>query len=122
MNLKEFVLLSMLLVAGGAVVAQDQSLETQSSITTQQNSVEKLSREQIKESVYLIIVDQFGVAVEDVNDDQYLVDDLGADDLDNVELILAIEDKYSIIITDEEAQSLLTVGQIVDLTYKLVNQ
>ncbi len=61
-----------------------------------------------------LIVEGLGVEKEEVTMEADLVTDLGADSLDAVELIMAIEDEFDITIEDEVAQSFKTVGQIFD--------
>ena len=60
-----------------------------------------------------IIVEELGVEKEEVTLEANLNDDLGADSLDAVELIMAIEDEFEIKVSDEVAQEFKTVGQIV---------
>lgn len=59
-----------------------------------------------------IIADHLEVSIDKVTDDANLVDDLGADSLHIVELVLAFETQYDIEISDEEANELVTVGDI----------
>lgn len=61
-----------------------------------------------------IIVAELGVNKEDVTLEADLNDDLGADSLDAVELVMAIEDEFDISVSDDVAQSFKTVKQIVD--------
>jgi acyl carrier protein len=63
-------------------------------------------------SVEKIIADHLEVSIDKVTDDANLIDDLGADSLHIVELILAFETQYDIEISDEEANELATVGDI----------
>ena len=65
------------------------------------------------EKVKEIIVEELGVEAEEVTLEADLTDDLGADSLDAVELIMAIEDEFDIKVSDEVAQSFKTVAQIV---------
>ena len=67
-----------------------------------------------------IIIDKLGVEDEKITMKAKFIDDLGADSLDTVELIMQFEEEFSIEIPDEEAENLLSVGQAVDyITNKL---
>ena len=68
----------------------------------------------IEERVKKIIVEQLGVKEEEVALEAHFVDDLGADSLDTVELVMALEEEFECEIPDEEAEKLTTVGQAVD--------
>ena len=65
------------------------------------------------------LAQQFEVDPESITLDTNLIDDLGADSLDVVELIMSLEDMYGISITDEDAAQLYTVQKIVDYLEKL---
>jgi acyl carrier protein len=73
-----------------------------------------MEREEIIEKVKAVIVEQLNVEEDDVTEDASFVDDLGADSLDIVELVMALEDKFGISIPDEEAESIKTVGNAVE--------
>ena len=67
-----------------------------------------------------IIIDKLGVEDGKITMDAKFIDDLGADSLDTVELIMQFEEEFGIEIPDEEAEGLLSVGQAVDyITNKL---
>jgi acyl carrier protein len=68
----------------------------------------------VDERVKKIIVEQLGVEEDDVTPEASFVDDLGADSLDTVELVMAFEEEFGIEIPDEEAEKILTVQQAVD--------
>ena len=70
------------------------------------------------EKLQELIIEGLGVEKEQVTMEADLVADLGADSLDAVELIMAIEDEFDISIDDEVAQSFKTVGQIVEFVDK----
>jgi acyl carrier protein len=61
-----------------------------------------------------IIVEQLGVEENDVSIESSFIDDLGADSLDIVELIMALEEEFDLEIPDSEAEKITTVGDIVD--------
>jgi len=63
-----------------------------------------------QEKVRQIIADQLGVKKEEVTDKAKFVDDLGADSLDTVELVMALEEEFGVEIPDEDAEKLTTVG------------
>ena len=66
--------------------------------------------EEISERVKSIIVDQLGVSLEEVTPQASFIEDLGADSLDIVELIMALEEEFGVDIPDEAAEKILTVG------------
>ncbi len=68
----------------------------------------------VDEKVKKIIVEQLGVDEEDVTPDASFVDDLGADSLDTVELVMAFEEEFGIEIPDEDAEKILTVQNVID--------
>ncbi len=65
------------------------------------------------EKIRKIIVDQLGVDESEVTEDASFVDDLGADSLDTVELVMALEEEFGIEIPDEDAEKIVTVGDAV---------
>ncbi len=66
------------------------------------------------EKVKKIVVEQLGVEEEEISMDSSFIDDLGADSLDIVELIMALEEEFDLEIPDSEAEKISTVGDIVD--------
>lgn len=68
----------------------------------------------ISERVSKIIVDQLGVEESEVNMEASFMNDLGADSLDTVELIMEFEKEFDVSIPDEEAENIQTVGQAVE--------
>jgi len=65
-----------------------------------------------------IIVEQLGVDASDVNNDAHFINDLGADSLDTVELIMEFEKEFSIEIPDEDAEKIQTVGDAISYVEK----
>ncbi len=72
----------------------------------------------IEEQVKKIIVEQLNVDESKVTADAKFIDDLGADSLDTVELVMAFEDKFSIEVPDEEAEKLKSVKDVVEYINK----
>ena len=72
-----------------------------------------MSNEEIFEKLKNIIVEQFGVNQEVVKEEATFVDDLEADSLDIVELIMNIEEEFNMEIPDEETEKIVTVGDVV---------
>ncbi len=67
----------------------------------------------LEDRVKKIIADQLDVSAEEVTPEASFIDDLGADSLDTVELIMALEEEFDIEIPDEEAEKIITVGDTV---------
>lgn len=68
----------------------------------------------VAERVKQIVVEQLGVKDEEVSNDSSFVDDLGADSLDTVELVMALEEEFNCEIPDEEAEKITTVQQAIE--------
>ena len=74
----------------------------------------------VKDQVKRIVAEQLGVKEETVSTEASFVDDLGADSLDTVELVMALEEEFECEIPDEEAEKITTVQQAID--YIMNNQ
>jgi acyl carrier protein len=72
-----------------------------------------MSDNNVEEKVKEIIVEQLGVNAEQVVAEAKFIDDLGADSLDTVELVMAFEEEFGIDVPDEEAEKLLSVGDVI---------
>ncbi|MFH1664956.1 MAG: acyl carrier protein [Candidatus Omnitrophota bacterium] len=68
---------------------------------------------EIAEKVKSIVAEQLGVKMEEVKEDAKFIDDLGADSLDTVELVMALEEEFGAEIPDEDAEKLTTVGEAI---------
>ena len=73
-----------------------------------------MSSEEVFDKVKEIIVEQLGVAENAVTEEASFIDDLGADSLDIVELIMALEEEFDMEIPDADAEKVVTVGDVVD--------
>ena len=73
-----------------------------------------MNSDEIFEKVKGIIVEQLGVAESAITMEASFIDDLGADSLDIVELIMALEEEFDIEIPDADAEKVVTVGDVVD--------
>ena len=69
--------------------------------------------EAVNDRVRAIIAEQLGVKLEEVTDSASFVEDLGADSLDTVELVMALEEEFGIEIPDEDAEKMVTVGDAI---------
>ena len=75
----------------------------------------------IEERVKSIVVKQLGVKEEEIKNESKFIDDLGADSLDTVELVMALEEEFETEIPDEEAEKKTTVQQAVDYINNNIN-
>ncbi|GJL53725.1 MAG: acyl carrier protein [Nitrospirales bacterium] len=69
---------------------------------------------EVQERIKKIIAEQLGVEEDEVVHDAKFVDDLGADSLDTVELVMALEEEFDVEIPDEDAEKIQTVGGAID--------
>jgi acyl carrier protein len=79
-----------------------------------------MTREEIAEKVMEVVREQMAVEADRVKTDTHIANDLGADSLDAVEIIMEIEDQFNIIIPDEAIQGAETVSKVVDYVVKAV--
>ncbi|MDC3266962.1 MAG: acyl carrier protein [Candidatus Rariloculaceae bacterium] len=68
----------------------------------------------VEDQVRSIIAEQLGIKADEIKDDASFVDDLGADSLDTVELVMALEEEFETEIPDEEAEKITTVQNAID--------
>ena len=82
--------------------------------TWEEVNLQKMSSEEVFEKVKNIIIEQLGVAETAVTNEASFIDDLGADSLDIVELIMALEEEFDIEIPDADAEKVVTVEDVVE--------
>ena len=68
----------------------------------------------VEDRVKKIVSEQLGVALDEVQNDSSFVDDLGADSLDTVELVMALEEEFDLEIADEDAENISTVNDAIE--------
>ena len=76
----------------------------------------------LEDKVKEIIVDQLGVDENEVTDTAHFIEDLGADSLDTVELVMAFEEEFNIEIPDEDAEKITTVGTAISYLKEKVDE
>ncbi len=80
-----------------------------------------ITKEEVYKKVKAVVVEQLGVSDNEVTEVASYTEDLGADSLDTVELVMALEEEFSTEIADEEAERLTTVGKTVDYILNNLN-
>ena len=75
----------------------------------------------VEETVRSIVAKQLGLGEDEVNNESSFIDDLGADSLDTVELVMSLEEEFDIEISDDEAENILTVQAAIDHVNNTVN-
>ncbi|TEU06992.1 MAG: acyl carrier protein [Candidatus Aminicenantes bacterium] len=73
-----------------------------------------MEREELMKKIKSIVSDKLSIGEEQVTEEASFIDDLGADSLDTVELVMALEDEFNMDIPDEQAEKLTTVGKAMD--------
>ena len=80
-----------------------------------------MDRSEVSEKLTGVLVSELGLDAEKIKDDAHFEEDLDVDSLGVVELLMALEDEFGVKIPDEEAESIMTVGQAVDLVHTKLN-
>ncbi len=87
---------------------------THGAVFHDQSTEDSKQMSSVEQQVKAIVAEQLGVKAEQVTSDASFVDDLGADSLDTVELVMALEEEFEIEIPDEDAEKITTVQQAID--------
>ena len=74
----------------------------------------------VYEKLRALLAEQFGISVDDITPETNIIDDLGADSLDVMELLTALEEEYDLLITDERVRELYTVKEVADFIETLL--
>ncbi len=74
----------------------------------------------VYERLRKLLAEQLDIEIDQINMDTHIINDLSADSLDLVELIMALEDEFDLVITDETARELYTVREITEFIEKLI--
>ena len=81
-----------------------------------------MDRDQVSERLVNVLVSELGLDADKINDGAHFEEDLDVDSLGVVELLMALEDEFDVKIPDEEAESIMTVDQAIDLVHgKLIS-
>jgi acyl carrier protein len=80
-----------------------------------------MTREQVSERLVGVLVSELGLDAAKINDGAHFEEDLDVDSLGVVELLMALEDEFDVKIPDDEAESIMTVGQAIDLVHGKLN-
>lgn len=73
-----------------------------------------MEREELLKKIKAIVADKLSISEDQVTEEASFIDDLGADSLDTVELVMALEDEFDLDIPDEDAEKMITVGKAID--------
>lgn len=80
-----------------------------------------MNEEELLKKITAVVVEKLGVKAEDVSLDSAFVNDLGADSLDRVELVMALEDEFDIEILDEDAEKFIKVSDVLSYVQNKLN-
>lgn len=124
-NTKIIIPAALLLISGTAIAKaetefQNSVVKTNLHISIQKN--DSISKEEIKITVYKIVSEKLGVSISEINNDKNYINDLGADSLDFVEIVMEYEKVFEIRIPDEYLDKMSTVGKSIDVIFDILNE
>ena len=73
-----------------------------------------MERDELLKKIKAIVADKLSIGEDQITEEASFIDDLGADSLDTVELVMALEDEFDLDIPDEDAEKMTTVGKAID--------
>jgi acyl carrier protein len=81
-----------------------------------------MEREELLKKIKAIVADKLSISEDQVTEEASFIDDLGADSLDTVELVMALEDEFDLDIPDEDAEKMTTVGKAIDYVLEFIQK
>jgi acyl carrier protein len=81
-----------------------------------------MERDELLKKIKAIVADKLSIGEDQVTEDASFIDDLGADSLDTVELVMALEDEFDLDIPDEDAEKMTTVGKAIDYVLEVLQK
>jgi acyl carrier protein len=81
-----------------------------------------MEREELLKKIKAIVADKLSISEDQVTEEASFIDDLGADSLDTVELVMALEDEFDLDIPDEDAEKMTTVGKAIDYVLEFLEK
>jgi acyl carrier protein len=79
-----------------------------------------MERDELLKKIKAIVADKLSIGEDQVTEEASFIDDLGADSLDTVELVMALEDEFDLDIPDEDAEKMTTVGKAIDYVLEVL--
>ncbi len=81
-----------------------------------------MERDELLKKIKAIVADKLSIGEDQITEEASFIDDLGADSLDTVELVMALEDEFDLDIPDEDAEKMTTVGKAIDYVLEVLQK
>ena len=81
-----------------------------------------MERDELLKKIRAIVADKLSIGEDQITEEASFIDDLGADSLDTVELVMALEDEFDLDIPDEDAEKMTTVGKAIDYVLEVLQK